>query len=85
MNDTVFKPLGDTWRSYLDAAFAQRAPALQVVEVRRAYYCGAHALLLLLEHTADLPDPDKAVVMRAIKAELSLFNATLGTSLEGRI
>lgn len=52
MTDTI----NTMWRSFAEAVIPAGAPHVQVREMRRAFFAGAHALFHLIDKAADLDD-----------------------------
>lgn len=72
--------IADLWASYEKKVLPFGAPAVQVLETRRAFYAGASGLLAaicgILEEDAE-PTPQDLRVMDAIHAELEAFSASV--------
>lgn len=83
--DLIAMPLRTAWDRFKTEGVPAAAPPLREREVRRAYYCGATAMLRMLNLIAELPEDERAAVMQCLRSEVNLFNATLGTELEGKL
>lgn len=70
--------LGAAWREYRLKVMPLDAPAIQAQECRRAFYCGAHALMGIVLHAVqgnptDEPTERDLALMDAIATELAQF------------
>lgn len=83
--DTLHQPLRLTWSMFARQCAGAAAGDEQTADLRRAYYCGANSMLVILRHITELPEHEKAEVMRGLEAECALFMATMGGPLEGRL
>jgi hypothetical protein len=64
------------WNTYREAVIPKQAPPVQITEMRRAFYAGAHSLLTtimgLLEPGKE-PTENDLRMMHLIEAELTRF------------
>lgn len=84
MATDLARPLHSSWALFIQA----RLPGLpddELAEFKRAYYGGASAMWTLLQHIAELPEEPRAQAVNALKAEITVHLATIGSVLEGRL
>ena len=69
----------EEWLEFSLMVMPPNAPAVQRIEMRRAFYAGAHALLCLMQQkvSAGTDDPTEADLdmMQGLSDELAAFNA----------
>ena len=74
------KTIKEKWESYLKDVMPESAGAIQLLETRRAFYAGAHALFTLMSENVsqgdDVTAQDEAF-METIPRELAEFVADI--------
>jgi len=76
--------LANAFAVYASAAVGTANPELHQA-MRRAFYCGAFAHNALLQGIVELPAEAQAQMMNSVESELRVFQATLGSTVEGKV
>jgi hypothetical protein len=70
------------WESYAAQVLPKEAPAVQVIECRRAFYAGAYSLgVTMTQEVSELPDREAMAAITALRLECSEF---LDAVVEGK-
>jgi len=73
--------VADLWADFEQRIVPKGAPAVQRIEMRRAFYSGARALLRLMNDIGEVSDDAGAAILDGIDQELDAFGKAV---LEGR-
>jgi hypothetical protein len=79
------RPVHELWQAAREQVLPYGCTAEQERELRRVFFIGALCLHQTQDGFAMLDDADRAQLDAAVRQELAVFRATVGTELEARV
>lgn len=73
------KTISEKWLSFHLEVLSDAIPDVEIIDMRRAFYAGAAALLSLMEeNVAGVPDDEGVTFLEKIQEELIAFSERVG-------
>jgi len=79
------RPMHELWQAAREQVLPEGCTPEQERELRRVFFIGALCLHQTQEGFAVLDEADRAQFNQAVRQELTVFRATVGTELEARV